>query len=59
MVKLLEKIRDALAQDYSWEDEYTNDPYEEEIGYVYRDDNTNKVFRILVKELREDEYWYD
>ena len=56
MVKLLEKIRDALAQDYSWEDEYTNDPYEEEIGYVYRDDETNKVFRILVKELREDEY---
>ena len=58
MVKLLEKIRDALAQDYSWEEEFSNDPYgdEEEIGYIYRDDETDKVFRILVKELREDEY---
>ena len=56
MVKLLEKIRDALAKDYSWEDEYTNDSSEEEIGYIYRDDDTDKVFRILVKELREDEY---
>lgn len=59
MVKLLEKIRDALAQDYSWEEEFSNDSWDEdetEIGYIYRDDETDKVFRILVKELREDEY---
>ena len=55
MLKLLEKIRDALVLEYSWEDEFSNDwdDDEEEIGYIYSDNETGKKFQILIKELKE------